>query len=187
MSEEQRRTALTAAIDWAWSVGVQRRRVSAHESRAAANARDRLAYVSTESSRTYTHVDRQPFIELRADTHFMLIAARNLLRALDALQPHGVQVRFPARLAADLKTLRDCLEHWDEQQAAETSTGQRGRAYRDFAQRYPDEEPTSFRFGAGGTFAGGLDLDEVAGLVASLYDQLVELEASNFVWRGEFR
>ncbi|MCA1706392.1 MAG: hypothetical protein LC808_25270 [Actinobacteria bacterium] len=125
---------------------------------------------------------------MRADKHFMLIAARNLLRALDALQPHGVQVRFPARLAADLKTLRDCLEHWDEQQGAETSSGQRGRAYRDFARRYPDEEPTSFRFGAGGTFAGGLDLDEVAALAASLYDQLVELEASNFVWRGwEFR
>jgi len=169
-------------------IGVQRGRLLEHENLAAASARDRLRRTSTEVTRTYTHVDRQPFIELRADKHFMLVAARNLLRALDCLQSHGVQFEFPARVAPDVTMLRDCLEHWDERQDAATSNGNRGRAYRRFAHEHPDEDPTSFRFGGGGTFAGGVDLDNLAELAASLYDQLVELDASNFVWRGwEFR
>jgi hypothetical protein len=188
VSEEQRRTALTAGIDWAWTIQVQRQRLLEHESLAASSARDRLLRTSMEARRTYIHVDRQPFIELRADKHFMLVAARNLLRALDCLQPRALHSEFPPGLAADVKILRDCLEHWDERQDAEESSGPRGRAYRNFARHHPEEDPASFRFGAGGTFAGGLDLDELASVAESLYDQLVELEASNFVWKGwEFR
>lgn len=68
------------------------------------------------------------------------------------------------------------------------SGGRRGLAYRTFAQHHPDEDPTSFRFGGSGTYAGGVDLDHLASLAASLYEQLVELEASDFVWKGwEFR
>lgn len=74
MSEERRRTALSAGIDWAWAIGVQRRRLLEHERLAAASAKDRLIRMSTEATRIYTHVDRHPFIELRADKHFMLIA-----------------------------------------------------------------------------------------------------------------
>lgn len=141
-----------------------------------------------EGTKTYTHADRQPFIELRSDRHFMLVAGRNLLRALDCLQSQGLQFEFPARLATDVITLRNCLEHWDERQDAETSSGQRGRAHRRFARQHPDEDPTSFRFGAGGTFAGGMDLDELASVATSLYEQLLELETTEFVWRGwEFR
>ena len=33
-----------------------------------------------------------------------------------------------------------------------------GKAYRDFARDYPDEDPGSYRFGAGGTEIGGLAL-----------------------------
>lgn len=188
VSEERRQTALSAGIDWAWTIGVQRRRLLEHESLAGASAKNRLFRMSTEATRTYTHVDSQPFIELRADKHFMLVAARNLLRALDSLQPHGVPSEFPARLAADVTTLRDCLEHWDERLDAATSSGQHGRAYRTFAHEHPDEDPRSFRFGGGDTYAGVVNLDNLAALAAALYDQLVELDASNFVWRGwEFR
>lgn len=67
-------------------------------------------------------------------------------------------------------------------------SGQHGRAYRTFAHEHPDEDPTSFRFGGGDTYAGVINLDDLAALAAVLYDQLVELDASNFVWSGwEFR
>jgi hypothetical protein len=36
-----------------------------------------------------------------------------------------------------------------------------GRAYRDFARDYPDEDPGSYRFGAGGTEIGGLVLAQL--------------------------
>lgn len=167
---------------------VQRRRLHEHEGLAAANARDRLLGMSMAQTKTYTHVDRRPFIELRADKHFMLVAGRNLLRALGRLQTHGATFIFPDGLAADVTTLRDRLEHWDERDDAQSGTGQRGRAYRSFAKEHPEEDPTSFRFGAGGTFAGGLDLDQLESLAASFYEQLVELERSEFVWRGwQFR
>lgn len=59
MLEEERRTALAAGIDWAWTIGVQRRRLLEHEDLAAASEKDRLLRTSTERERPYTNTDRQ--------------------------------------------------------------------------------------------------------------------------------
>jgi hypothetical protein len=184
VSEDERRQDLSEALSWAWTVVVQRRRVAAHEAVAQAGVVARDTRLATGTQVPYTHESAKPFIELRADRHFLLVAARNLLRAMKRLQRHGVDADIPEELAADIVVLRNCFEHWDERDQTASGKGRAGSAFRQFAENHPGDDPTSFRFGAGGTLAGGLDLDELAAVAADLHDRLVELDRSDFVWRG---
>lgn len=104
--EARRKEALPKALEWAHVVTWQARRLHDAESKALA---------SNELVRwgaTYTHNHSRPFFELRAEKHFLLIGARQLLRALKI---YGDRKRVPAprhdpQVMVDL---RNALEHWD--------------------------------------------------------------------------
>ena len=79
----------------------------------------------------FTRVEQEIFLRCDAEIHFLLIAARNLLRALEHLQRlDDVPGIVGPELRADIIRLRDCFEHWDEHEAAFKSMGgNRGRAH----------------------------------------------------------
>lgn len=59
----------------------------------------------------YPDEARWPFMEMDADAHFVLVAARQLLRALRAFDGND---RLPDGLTnAQVRDVRDALEHWD--------------------------------------------------------------------------
>jgi len=59
----------------------------------------------------YPDEARWPFMEMDAEAHFVLVAARQLLRALRAFDGDD---RLPVGLTnAQVRDVRDALEHWD--------------------------------------------------------------------------
>lgn len=59
----------------------------------------------------YPDEGRWPFMHMGAEVHFTLVAARQLLRALHAFDGND---RLPEGLTnAQLRDVRDALEHWD--------------------------------------------------------------------------
>jgi hypothetical protein len=59
----------------------------------------------------YPDEGRWPFFEMEAESHFALVAARQLLRALRAFDGDD---RLPEELTnAQVRDVRDALEHWD--------------------------------------------------------------------------
>jgi hypothetical protein len=181
MSEDDRRENLDQAVRWCYGVMLSADRLIEAEAAVERTVWDRPP--------DYTHEHRVPFLRLRVDTHLLIVSARNLLRALERLDaPAGTEIRVPADMAAHIKTLRDCFEHWDEREHAASGAGIKGKAYREFVANYPDVEPGSYRFGQGGTFAGGVEVAELRAAVERLNAQLLALEGTDFVWRGwDFR
>lgn len=60
----------------------------------------------------YPDEARWPFMEMDAEAHFALVAARQLLRALRAFDGED---RLPTGLTnAQVRDVRDALEHWDK-------------------------------------------------------------------------
>ena len=60
----------------------------------------------------YPDEARWPFFEMESDAHFALVAARQLVRALRAFDGND---RLPDGLSnAQVRDVRDALEHWDE-------------------------------------------------------------------------
>lgn len=121
----------------------QARRLHDAESKALAS------YEERRPGATYTHDHSRPFFELRAEKHFLLIAARQLLRALKI---YGDRKRVPAPRHDPQVTvdLRNALEHWDGVAADsfESRSGARADAH---------------QWGRGGTLlAGVLEVDELA-------------------------
>jgi hypothetical protein len=70
-------------------------------------------------------------------------------------------LRLPDPLAGDVRVLRDCVAHWEEKEDAEARTDSRGRAFRQFAERRPGDDPGEHRFGGGGTYVGGIAVNEL--------------------------
>lgn len=172
-----RSEALTAALMWAWAVRNQADRLAAHELRIIEATK---VSVVAGTDRRYKE---EFFHPLNVDRHFLFIAARQLIRALEVLRFADLLDSAHAQLA---KVLRDCLEHWDERASAssESSKGNAGRAFRTLSELQPSTRPASHRFGAGGTVIGGLALDEFRAQVDDAYEILLQVEASHWVWRG---
>lgn len=58
-------------------------------------------------------MEAQAFVEQEAERLFVLIAARQLIRALDAFDGNH---RLPASVtSADVELLRNAAEHWDDE------------------------------------------------------------------------
>lgn len=76
-------------------------------------------------ARHYPDEARWPFFEMEADAHFALVAARQLVRALRAFDGKD---RLPEGLtSAQVRDVRDALEHWDEPDGrAAKSLGRQG-------------------------------------------------------------
>jgi len=88
-------------------------------------------------------LDSAEIWEAEIEHHFALIAARNLLRALDLEPPSSVPL--DPTLREDLIAGRDLIEHWDENAPAFNITPRRiepaRRSGKDFAARHPDQGP----------------------------------------------
>lgn len=179
LSEDQRNAVVQGGIRWGWAALEQIARLREDEAAIAGTVHDRPA--------EYTHETRIPFLRLRTDAHFCLLSAHHLVRALDALDaPPEHAVDLTGDLIDHVRVLRHCFEHWDERLVPRTARS--GQAFREFAELFPDGDPNEYRFGAGGTYVGGLDLDRLEALVRRIYEWFLELESGRFVWKGwEFR
>lgn len=107
--------------------------------------------------------DNHPFFVMEADAHFALVAARQLLRALMAFDG---DVRMPAGMDdAQVRSLRDALEHWDEPD---------GRAARQMRERGVD--PGAHKWsGDGAGVLGELVSDaQLRSWAAAVYEELAE-------------
>lgn len=178
--EDRRRDGLEAGLRWSWTVLRQIERLHTLEDRFKEDAQRRVPS-------TFGYEERLPFWELRTETHFCFVAARNLLRALDYLDPPTSAVGFPhlpRDLFDHLKILRDCFEHWDERENAAGSAGRAGRAYRQLAELGIGEPADTYKFGPNDTTVGGLSLDELETTCRQVHTYLLELESGSFVWRG---
>ncbi|MDQ3756342.1 MAG: hypothetical protein M3394_00605 [Actinomycetota bacterium] len=178
--EDRRRDGLGAGLRWSWATLRQIEKLHALEARLKTDAQQGIP-------RRFDYEQRLPFWDLRTETHFCFVAARNLVRALDYLDPPAGTIgfpHFPAELLEHLKILRDCFEHWDERKNAATGAGNSGRAYRQLAQLGMGEAADAYRFGSGDTKVGGLSLDQLETTCRKVHLYLRDLEAGSFVWRG---
>jgi hypothetical protein len=150
---------LHAAIERAYIVVWQAERLTASQAQAI---RDYLA--QTRSGGVYGAENRHPFHRLNADRRFLLLAARDLLRALDKI---GEADRIPADLAGHIEILRNTNEHWDEED---------GRSKRRFVAA-GGVNPHAHRWGPAGTTLGELvDVDTLVTLARQIYEELVGIE-----------
>lgn len=68
--------------------------------------------------------DSWPFMRMNAEAHFALVAARQLLRALRAFDGND---RLPDGLSnAQVRDVRDALEHWDKPSTAAERLAKQG-------------------------------------------------------------
>jgi hypothetical protein len=103
---DQQRDAHHRALRWAHALTQQVDRL--HADRAAALA----GQEKVRAAAYYGDEDAWSFHMMEADKHFAMVAARQLLRALDAF---GGDDRLPATMPQhDVRLVRDALEHWDE-------------------------------------------------------------------------
>lgn len=185
--EDRRRDGVEAGLRWSWATLRQIEKLHAVENRARDDTRRRKDDARRGITQHFGYEHRLPFWELRTETHFCLVAARNLVRALDYLDPPAAAIGFPnlpKTMVEHLKILRDCFEHWNERENAQATAGGAGRAYRQLAKRGTGEAADAYRFGPGDTMVGGLSLDELATSCRHLHEYLLELEAGSFVWHG---
>lgn len=179
-SEDRRRHGLEAGLRWSWSTLRQIERLHAIEDQ----IKDRTLQGTPTS---FDDKARLLFWELRTETHFCVVAARHLVRALEFLDPPAGAAdfpHFPEAFRDHVVTLRNCFEHWDEQAEAGSLRGGAGRAFRRLADLGVEDGAEGYRFGAGGTVIAGLSLDDLATASRAVHEALRHLEASAFVWRG---
>ena len=89
--------------------------------------------------------DRREIWAAQIEWHLALVAANNLIRAID--NADGRFSEMPSGLARDVRNLRDLQEHWDEQWPAfydRTAPGPLARSGKEFASRNPGASPYSF-------------------------------------------
>jgi hypothetical protein len=180
--DAERQSALDMALRWCVGVQLQLDRLAKAEQAVEATVWDRPLLGTEEGQRR--------FLRLRVDEHLLVVAARNLVRALDDGRKIGIPTHItaamPANLSAHIKTVRDCSEHWDQRATADTGKGIKGQAYRDFARDYPDEDAGSYHFGGGETKVWGIDL-RALGDVTRRIDALVKEEAAKPALDWDFR
>jgi hypothetical protein len=103
---QEQRDAHFKAECWAHALPIQIDRLWDARRRALADWR------GVEESGHYPSEARFPFLEMDAEAYFVLVAARQLLRALRAFDGND---RLPEGLTnAQVRDVRDALEHWDQ-------------------------------------------------------------------------
>lgn len=99
---EEQMAALIAAQRWSWAVGVQGRRLADGQDACVA------AWRSVEVTKHIGHPYEQVWWVMEADRHYLLVAARNLV---EALERWGETYPDEAVDQADIKMLRNWHEH----------------------------------------------------------------------------
>jgi hypothetical protein len=110
----------------------------------------------------------KPWYRLEADRNLLLVAGYNLVRAVDFLNPPSTEdtsaLDAIRSLGPKLKTLRDCVEHWDEatiEWMQRRPTRKSGEAYRELAKIAPDADMETYTWSESGdvaVIAGVLDI-----------------------------
>ena len=160
--EEYRRRAVESGAQWCAATLMQIERVVEVGRVLIEQARSRPWATPGWDEDAY----RAPWTRLEADRHFLLVAAYNLVRAVDFLE-------FPAhintdrldpirRLSAPVKILRDCNEHWNEEirEWVRKPSSRTCKAFKELAQLCPEADIRGHRWTASGsgTVAGVLAL-----------------------------
>jgi len=158
--EARRQEALQKALEWSHVVVRQVGRLHDAEVKAlASNEQVRLGG-------TYTHDHSRPFYEMRSEGYFLLVAARQLLRALD-IYGDRKKVPSPRHDPKVVVSLRNALEHWEgaAPDSFQAKTGNRA-----------DEHS----WGAGGTLlAGVIEADDLAAWAAEVESYLLEVSGQS--------
>jgi hypothetical protein len=164
MTEDQRRRQVNAGVYWAEAVLLQIARVRDVNVELAQLARSRPRTVESNWEAEYM----KPWYRLEADRNLLLVAGYNLVRAVDFLNPPSTEdtsaLDAIRSLGPKLKTLRDCVEHWDEatiEWMQRRPTPKSGEAYRELAKIAPDADMETYRWSESGddaVIAGVLDI-----------------------------
>ena len=184
--EGYRRRAVESGVQWAAATLIQIERVVDVGRVLLEQARARPWAEPEWDEAAY----REPWIRLEADRHFLLVAANNLVRAIDFLHfpPHVDTRRLDAlrALGERVKILRDCNEHWNEEVRSWVRKPSRltGKAFEQLAQLGPEADIRGHRWTASGngTVAGVLALEELRDAVMDAQRFYTELEGSWYVW-----
>lgn len=155
----RRLDALIKAIDWSHVVGWQVARL--HQAEQAALRLD----LDRRGEGEYRQEHREPFSRLRAETSFLLGAARQLVRAMERF---GDKKKVPSFKHGSevLIVVRDAAEHWD------------GRAPQKLAE-HTSAPWDDYTFGGEGTvIAGLLKVDELDAWAREVQAHLLQVERS---------
>jgi len=154
-------------LHWVWSSQLQIRRLIE-----STNA-------EWNSSSLDPALRRKVFSQTTFDEHIVLVAGRNLVRALDRAQEQFPALGLTDDMRACIKLLRDIYEHWDEQREAFLPGGPpKERSGKEFAERHPDGKPWSITYAASGLVLGGvLPLNDFLVSLDGLESALLRLEA----------
>jgi hypothetical protein len=159
---------LAHAIHWTWSCKLQIVRYS----EALQRELDSKGIDQLERKKRCSETSLQE--------HMILVAARNLLRALNMLSKVHSHLNLPRKLRGDLRQLRDIYEHWDEQipcfRGGRSATSKSGG---EFLSRNPLGRPFSVQFTKQGPImAGVVTLRTFVRELDQLEKKLLRIESS---------
>ena len=187
--EDQRRRQVDAGVYWSEATLMQVERLRAVNAELAELRRSR-PWDKPGWEAEYM----KPWYRLEADRNLLLVAAYHLVRAVAFLQPpssEDTSALEPIRsLGPKLKTLRDCVEHWDESRIEwmqRAPTRLSGQAYRDLAELDPGADMQSYRWSRNGddaVIAGVLDLRELHDAVNAAREYFRQLAEGWYIWNG---
>jgi hypothetical protein len=187
--EERRRRQVDSVVYWSEATLIQIERVRAVNAELA-----QLSRSPPWDKPGWEAEYMPPWYRLEADRNLLLVAAYHLVRAVAFLQPPSSEdtsgLQAIRSLGATLKTLRDCVEHWDESRIEwmqRPPTPLSGQAYRDLVQLDPAADIQSHHWSASGNdalIAGVLDLRELHDATSAAREYYRRLAEGWYVWNG---
>lgn len=188
-TEDQRRRQVDAGVHWAEAAGIQIQRVRTVNVELA-QLKDLRPWEKPGWEADYM----KPWYRLEADRNLLLVAGYHLVRAVEFLHPPPTQDTSALdgirALGSMLKTLRDCVEHWDEKEITwmpRPPTPKSGQAYQELLQISPDGDMQSYQWSASGhdaVIAGILDLRTLDEAVRAAREYFRKLADGDYVWDG---
>jgi hypothetical protein len=138
-----REQALSDALHWIWSWGVQFQRLVQSQ--------------QDEWSGKTGPEFRRAASRFSFDEHILCVTGWNLARAIERLEAFLPSASIPSDNSEALKLLRNLYEHWDEQREAfQSPSALKVRSAADFIAQFPEGKPWSIIFGEHDWFHGGV-------------------------------
>jgi hypothetical protein len=121
------------------------------------------------------------------DVHFWIVAAKNMLRAVELVAPHvpPAAIEMPKELAERVAIVRNCLEHFEDHNPFDDHRPPPVRSRKRYAELFPGLDPDHLRVYSGGEiFIGGVSSGFLNSHAESLFALFRELNESTFVFKG---
>lgn len=164
MAQIEKAQAHAKVLQWSYVLDWQVDRL-----RAARDAWVATHHATDWSGRTYTAEDSKPAHRVEAERYFTLVAARRLMRALDAF---GGGLRLPSSLdQQEMIALRDSVEHFDRLT---------GKAQRKMAALGADPDAHQWKSGGPGVLGGLVSDQALKDWASAVYSELVDWDE----WRS---